>query len=256
MTLIVLAGPSSLDPATLNAEIVHVTEAQGYGARLADLRPALIVVDGREPGWKSWAVTPRASAATRRIPVVVLGEARAIRSAAVQVGASTVLAAQDLAGALPRLLRELARPADEEIRAALTEACAEPLPADAAEAIRLFNAGEYYAQHDLFELLWMNEERPIRDLYRAILQVGIAYYHVERGNGRGALKMLLKAQQWLMPLPDVCQGVDVADLRASAAAVRAEVERLGADDLSAFDRSLLRPVRQTQAPPDQNNSTA
>jgi hypothetical protein len=59
-----------------------------------------------------------------------------------------------------------------------------------------------------------------------------------------------------MPLPDVCQGVDVADLRASAAAVRAEVERLGADDLSAFDRSLLRPVRQTQAPPDQNNSTA
>jgi CheY-like chemotaxis protein len=255
MPLIVLAGPSSLDVAAMNAEVVHLTESSGYGARLADLRPALIVVDGREPGWQSWAVTPRASAATRRIPVVVLGEARAIRSAAVQVGASTVLPAEELATALPRLLRELARPADAEVRAALSEACAEPLPADAAEAVRLFNAGEYYAQHDLFEALWMNEERPIRDLYRAILQVGIAYYHVERGNGRGALKMLLKAQQWLMPLPDVCQGVDVVDLRASAAAVRAEIERLGADDLSGFDRSLLRPVRRTDAPPDQSNST-
>lgn len=247
--LIVLAGPSALETSDLPAEVIALTTSAGYGARLADLRPALIVVDGREPGWQSWAVIPRASAATRRIPVVVLGDTQGIRSAAVQAGASTVLAADDLAAALPDLLHDLARPTDAFMREMLTDACAEPLPPEAIEAVRRFNAGDYYRQHDLFEALWMNEDRPIRDLYRAILQVGIAYYHIDRGNPRGALKMLLKAQQWLIPLPDTCQGIDVADLRANAAAVRAEIERLGEARFSDFDRALLKPVRWSE-PPD------
>jgi len=50
---------------------------------------------------------------------------------------------------------------------------------------------------------------PVRELYRAILQVGIAYYQIERGNHRGALKMLLRSVQWLAMLPDRCQGIDV-----------------------------------------------
>ncbi|MFN8377682.1 MAG: DUF309 domain-containing protein [Anaerolineae bacterium] len=241
--LVVLAGPSLLDPAALDARVVHWTDATGYVARLADLRPALIVVDSRAEGWKSWAVTPRASTATRRIPVIVLAEDEPSRREADQAGASAVIAPGELAASLPALLRDLARPADDLLRAELADDCAQPLPPEAAEAIRRFNAGDYYRQHDLFEALWMEEERPIRDLYRAILQVGIAYYHIVGSNPRGALKMLLKSQQWLMPLPDVCQGVDVAQLRADAAAVRAELERLGEDHFDQFDRSLLRPVR-------------
>lgn len=254
--LIVLAGPSAFDAAALDAEVIALTASSGYGAQLADLRPALIVVDGREPGWQTWAVTPRASAATRRIPVVVLGDTQPIRSAAVQAGASAVIAAGKLAAALPDLLRDLARPDDEVIRESLTGACAEPLPPEAIEAVQLFNAGDYYRQHDLFEALWMREDRPIRDLYRAILQVGIAYYHIEHGNARGALKMLLKSQQWLIPLPDVCQGIDVANLRANAAAVRAELDRLGEAHIDEFDRSLLKPVRWAGPPLDQTSSTA
>ncbi|MBL8148092.1 MAG: DUF309 domain-containing protein [Anaerolineae bacterium] len=241
--VVVLAGPSPLDAQTLDAKVTHWTDAAGYVARLADLRPALIVVDARAEGWETWAVTPRASTATRRIPVVVLAEGEVARRAAFQAGASAVIAPGELAAALPGLLHDLARPADATLRAELAGDCAKPLPPEAAEAIRRFNAGDYYRQHDLFEALWMDEERPIRDLYRAILQVGIAYYHINGSNPRGALKMLLKCQQWLMPLPDVCQGVDVAQLRADAAAVRAELERLGEADFGQFDRSLLKPVR-------------
>ena len=80
----------------------------------------------------------------------------------------------------------------------------------------------------------------MRDLYRAILQVGVAYYQVTRGNRRGALKMLLRAVQWLNVLPAICQGVDVARLRDDAARVRVALEALPPDaDLSQFDRSLL-----------------
>lgn len=241
--LVVLAGPSAIKDAELPAGFVHWTGATGFVARLADLRPALIVVDARSEGWVWWAVTPRASTATRRIPVVVLAADDDARGEAALAGASAVIVPDELSEALPGLLHDLARPADDALRAELADACAEPLPPDAIEALRRFNAGDYYRQHDLFEALWMAEERPIRDLYRAILQVGIAYHHIVGGNPRGALKMLLKSQQWLMPLPAVCQGVDVAQLRADAAAVRAELERLGEAGFSQFDYSLLKPVR-------------
>lgn len=251
--IVLLAGPTDLEPAALDAEVVHWTDPAGYVARLADLRPALIVVDSRAEGWANWAVTPRASAATRRIPVVVLATDESARREAIQAGASAVIAPAGLAAALPGLLRDLARPADDVLRAELADDCAQPLPPEAAEAIRRFNAGDYYRQHDLFEALWIDQERPIRDLYRAILQVGIAYYHITGGNPRGALKMLLKSQQWLLPLPNVCQGVDVAQLRADAAAVRAELERLGEDHFDQFDHALLKPVRwsgeSTHLPP-------
>ncbi|MGL4650010.1 MAG: DUF309 domain-containing protein [Caldilineaceae bacterium] len=239
LPLLVLAGPFAVALPELPAGSVRVTEAAGYVTRLADLRPALILVDGTRPDWQAWAVTPRASAATRRIPVIVITDDPAAAEAA---GASAALNPGAMA-ALPALIRELARPDEATVRAGLTDACAEPLPPDALEAIHRFNAGDYYHQHDLFEALWMAAGHPIRDLYRAILQVGIAYYHITGGNPRGAIKMLLKSQQWLAPLPDVCQGVDVAALRRDAAAVRAELERLGEARFDQFDRSLLKPVR-------------
>ncbi len=124
----------------------------------------------------------------------------------------------------------------------LGSACDQPLPNLAQEAITRFNAGEYYAQHDLLELLWKETDGEIRELYRAILQVGIAYYHITEGNRLGALKMLKRASRWLAGLPESCQGVDLADLKQNAEAVRRELLRVG-DDLGEFDRALLRPVR-------------
>ena len=49
---------------------------------------------------------------------------------------------------------------------------------------------------------WRQDTGAARDFYRGILQVGIAYYQIERGNYRGAVKMLLRVRQWLDPLPD------------------------------------------------------
>ncbi|MDL1903005.1 DUF309 domain-containing protein [Anaerolineae bacterium CFX9] len=128
-------------------------------------------------------------------------------------------------------------------------ACDEPLPERAQQAIALFNAGEYYQQHDLLEALWRDEPRRIRDLYQGILQVGVAYYQAQRGNDRGALKMLRRSQRWLASLPDVCQGVDVGMLRRDAAQVSAALEdrirrsRAG-ERLPPFDTALFRPVRR------------
>jgi hypothetical protein len=223
---------------------LHYTERGGYVARLADDRAALVLIDAEtRPDWHFFATTPKSSPATRRIPVVVIAAAADRRGQALAAGADRAVAPDEWEGEGDSLVAALARITDPADAQRLRSQCDEPLPAEALRAIALFNAGEYYRQHDTFEALWVAEEGPVRDLYRAILQVGVAYYQIERGNGRGALKMLLRSVQWLALLPDICQGVDVAHLKADAAAVRAELERVGEDGLDQFDRALLQPVR-------------
>ncbi len=231
------------------ADPARYTDSAGYVTHLADDRAALILVDGADDQWRFWTTTPKISPATRRIPVVLITADPQQRDAALRSGANLVLPPAELADQLPILLTELARIPDPAVLAELDRQCDQPLPPAAAEAVEQFNAGAYHEQHDQFEALWMQEPGPVRDLYQGVLQVGIAYYQITRRNQRGALKMLLRSTQWLAPLPDVCQGIDIAQLRADAAAVRAELERVGVDGIDQFDRSLLKPVQRVSSEP-------
>ncbi len=224
-------------------ESLQQTDSTGYVTWLADARAAMILVDGDAADWRFWTATPKASPATRRIPIILVSDNAERRAHALTAGADFAIAAPRLASKLPTLLQDVARVPDAALVAQLDCQCDEPMPPEGLKSIALFNAGEYYKQHDQFEAMWMAESGPVRELYRAILQVGIAYYQITRGNHRGALKMLLRSVQWLAMLPDVCRGVDVAQLRQDAAAVRAELERVGARGMDKFDRSLLKPVQ-------------
>ncbi|GAB4570810.1 MAG: hypothetical protein Kow0077_05860 [Anaerolineae bacterium] len=218
--------------------------AEALRLRLVSDYAAMLIVDAEAVGWERRVLAVKSAAATRRIPVVVVADDLEALGRAVEAGADQALRPGQLEEMLPRVVRALARRVDETQHAALCAQCEQPLPSQAREAIRLFNQGEYYRQHDLFEALWMAEPGPIRNLYRAILQVGVGYYHIQRGNFRGALKMLLRAAQWLYPLPDVCQGVDVAGLKADASRVRLALEALLAGSTQGeIDPGLLKPVR-------------
>lgn len=219
------------------------TTTESYIPRLADDHAALIVVDGASPGAHFWVTSPRVNAATRRIPILVVGDEQA-QQMGLAAGADFVLAPGEAASGVPEIVTAHARMARDDYRAEMQAQCDQPLPPEAREAIEKFNRGEYYRQHDLLEALWMAEQGPVRDLYRAILQVGIACYQVTRGNPRGAVKMLLRSVQWLKVLPDVCQGVDVARLRQDAARLRDVLEAWPEGrDLAELDRSLLAKVR-------------
>lgn len=117
-------------------------------------------------------------------------------------------------------------------------------PSDAfLEGVALFNAGEFYRQHDVFEKHWMEDPRPIRDLYQGVLQIGVAFHQVEAGNYRGAVKMLRRGLPRLRSLPPVCQTLDVAALRRQARAVHDELVALGPERLAEFDLAKLRAVK-------------
>jgi predicted metal-dependent hydrolase len=81
-------------------------------------------------------------------------------------------------------------------------------------------------------------------MYQGILQVGVAYLQIERKNYIGARKLFLRAWQYLNVLPDICQGVDIAQLRADAQAARDALEQLGPERIAAFPRALMAPIRR------------
>lgn len=222
-------------------------QLHGHEGRLFEeivkIQPALLLFDLNNAAipWRDWIALLKSAAATRRIPVMCFGshEDVATMTTAKSVGADVILARSRFTSDMPALLQRYARIPD---RPALDSACAETLSALAREGIERFNRGDFYPAHDALEEAWMVDQGAGRDLYRGILQVGIAYYQIEKGNYRGAVKMLLRVRQWLTPLPEICRGVDVGALRADVERVYAALVALGPGKIGDFDRKLFRPI--------------
>jgi predicted metal-dependent hydrolase len=162
-----------------------------------------------------------------------------LRARAIDVGCDAVIAKGRFVSALPELIQQYARHGDQEVLAA---DCAGELSALARQGIELFNRHDFFEAHEVLEHAWNDETGPVRELYRGILQVAVAYLQIERRNYNGALKMFLRLRQWLDPLPDACRGVDVAQLRTDALAARAELERLGPQRVHEFNQDLFKPL--------------
>ena len=222
---------------------IVLSENQQFLDALIDERVALVFVDGRGGMWRQQILAAKNNAATRRIPICFVSDERNRRGEAVTCGADLALNWSELGGRINQIISDFARIPDRAALDKLACKCGQPLPSRAIEGVKEFNRGEYYRQHDLFEAQWVETAGPVRDLYRGILQVGVAYYQIERGNYRGALKMLQRSVQWLALLPDTCQGIDVRQLRRDSNAVRAELQRIGPGRLAELDRRLLKSVK-------------
>jgi predicted metal-dependent hydrolase len=112
----------------------------------------------------------------------------------------------------------------------------------ALHGILLFNEGKYFEAHEELEAAWKEEKGEIRRLYQGILEAGVAYLHITRGNYAGAIKVYGRSMKWLKGWPENCRGVNVGQLRKDLEAAIAEVHRLGETGINDFDRSMLKPV--------------
>jgi predicted metal-dependent hydrolase len=120
--------------------------------------------------------------------------------------------------------------------------CQERLPLEAIEGLNAFNSGQFFEAHEHLETAWRDEQRPVRELYRGVLQVAVGYYHISRENYTGARKMFARSRRWLSPFPAVCGGINLQHLRQDMDRVEAELVRLGPDHIADFDHSLFKLV--------------
>ena len=72
----------------------------------------------------------------------------------------------------------------------MADACGSRPPLKLFEAIAQFNRGDYYECHETLEALWRAERENVRDLYKGILQIGVAIHHAKRANVKGALRLI------------------------------------------------------------------
>ncbi|MGN6563243.1 MAG: DUF309 domain-containing protein [Thermomicrobiales bacterium] len=117
--------------------------------------------------------------------------------------------------------------------------CGDAPPAALLAGIAQFNVGEYWECHETLEAIWRVEPDPIRYLYQGILQVGVGFYHLRRGNWRGAVNKLRSGLDYLAPSAPICLGVDVTHLRAEATTILAALEALGPERIGEYNAAEL-----------------
>lgn len=65
------------------------------------------------------------------------------------------------------------------------------------EFVARFNAGRFFAAHEVLEELWLEIEGEEREFLQGLIQIAVALEHRARGNGAGALKVLGSARRRL-----------------------------------------------------------
>lgn len=221
---------------------VQISNPASFIDDLLDDYPVLLILDGDSANWRYFLNACKTEQATRRLPVIGVTHDPAQEADLRREGADVFLLQSQCATDLVPSVETHALRLDPAVIETLRCQCEEELPPLARQGVAKFNKGAYYAQHDAFEEQWMHESGPVRNLYRVVLQVGVAYYHITRGNHAGGLKMLRRVEQWFARLPDTCQGIDVKQLRADAAEVRAALAKMDPDTIRDFDHTLLKPV--------------
>jgi len=106
------------------------------------------------------------------------------------------------------------------------------------QGIEEFNRGEFFEQHETLELEWIEEADPVRYLYQGILQVGVGFEHLRRGNAPGARRLWRRGIGYLEPFRGGCMSVDVDRLIADTERCLTELDCVR-DAPGRFDRSLI-----------------
>lgn len=198
--------------------------------------PTLILIDLAVTGWEAPVRRAKTLPHTRAIPIVAFGDRMSAETltTAQQAGCDHAWDRSRLFAELPALLRSVLHPPTRWVAGWNA-----PPPAALCRAAEQFNAGEYWECHETLEALWVAEPRPIRDLYQGVLQIGVAFHHLQQGNYAGAIKMFRRGLPRLRGLPETCQGVRVGQLAAAARAVHDAAAKLGAARIGEIDLAAL-----------------
>lgn len=220
------------DPVTIEAAGLFV------GA-IESTFPVLALLDLKTPGdWETAIRQCKMKPHTRQTPIFAFGSH--VDTATLQKARK---AGADHAWARSRMMEELVAVVNRHLHPPprQLEGCGDPPSRAAVAGLLAFNQGRFFDQHEYLELAWNEEKRPVRDLYQGILQVGVAFLQMERGNRRGALKMFRRGLPKLRDVAGLCQSIDVAALREAAELIHRRLsEQDGGETLTVAEDTFPR----------------
>ena len=107
-----------------------------------------------------------------------------------------------------------------------------PMPAEVErklyfDGIELFNAGEFFEAHEVWEDAWHMAWGVKHDFYQGLIQCAVALEHYRRGNARGVIALSKSYPPKFTQVPALFMGLDVAEFLASMAEVLRPVTESG-----------------------------
>lgn len=93
---------------------------------------------------------------------------------------------------------------------------------DFHRGLALFNEGDFFTAHEVWEEVWHHASGERKRLYQGLIQLAVAFEHARRGNPRGVRSVYTSAREKLRTLPSPFRGIDLARLlREADAALKA-----------------------------------
>lgn len=126
---------------------------------------------------------------------------------------------------------ELGRPLPRDAVgvAGIPEDVALPPDESLAEAQRLLDSGRAFHAHEVLEGTWKAAAEPERELWRGLAQLAVGVTHAQRGNARGAARLLGRGAARIATYEaDPPHGIDVSGLLSWVREVTDQIAREGA----------------------------
>jgi len=111
-------------------------------------------------------------------------------------------------------------------------------PVEYLEGIRLFNRGEYFEAHEVWESLWHRTEGEPKLFLQSLIQAAVALRHHQTGNLNGLRGLTAKAMEKWAQLPEVYWDLDLKGLNSKFADFLKEIEMAGAPGASGIKPNI------------------
>lgn len=95
------------------------------------------------------------------------------------------------------------------------------------DGIELFNRRQFFACHEVLEVIWRSTDPEPKDLFQGLIQIAVGFFHhFERQRPEVALRVLIKGRRRLAPLAPKSYGLDLDLLLAGVHAWETWLEAL------------------------------
>lgn len=117
------------------------------------------------------------------------------------------------------------------------------------EGIALFNSGEWFEAHEVWEDIWHDAGGDKKRFYQGLIQLAVTIEHIRRGNPRGVVQVYQSATSKFDGLPDEFMGIDITDLVKRVGAMVKPVSEMPAEVFKPrVGRGLEMPIDLKNAP--------
>jgi predicted metal-dependent hydrolase len=115
--------------------------------------------------------------------------------------------------------------------------------------IVLFNRGDYFEAHEVWEDLWMDTAGPDKPFYQGLIQAAVGLCHFCNGNVRGAVKLYHSSRDYMARYPSPHLGLDLAGFWQGMAGCFAELLASPDPSRSVTPDEALLPELRLEPPP-------